>query len=187
MKIKLVILTLGLGLGYWLGYSRYSPKPIQETNAPEIRQPDGSLVLERNISETRIPKKPPVMPFTGSEWIRHSEVVIKPTASLIGSNAEIKPIVVSFDLIRLSDKTYRVIASAEGGEVMGGIDVPIETTAYPDQPKWAAGGILLNNGYGAFIQRSLGAFLVGLDVAQVTHKSLNTKELSYSVRIGIRF
>ena len=187
MKTKLIILAIGLALGYGLGYSRFSPKPITETNAPEIRQADGSLVLERNISERRIPKKPPINPFGASEWIRHSEVVIKPTASLIGSNAEIKPIVVSFDLIRLSDKTYRVIASAEGGEVIGGIDVPIETTAYPDQPKWAAGGILLNNGYGAFIQRSMGAFLVGLDVAQISHKTLNTKEIAYSVRIGLRF
>ena len=101
MKIKLIILAVGLALGYGLGYSRFSPKPITETNAPEIRQADGSLVLERNISETRIPKKPPINPFGASEWIRHSEVVIKPTASLIGSNAEIKHIVVSFDLIRL--------------------------------------------------------------------------------------
>ena len=187
MKTKIIILAVGLGLGYWLGYSRYSPKPIQESNAPEIRQADGSLVLERNISETRIPKKPPIMPFAGSEWIRHTEVTIKPNASLIASNGEIKPIVVKLDLIRLSDKTYRVIANAENGEVMGGIDVPIETTHYPDPPKWAAGGIVLNNGYGAFIQRSIGAFLVGLDVAQVTHKTLNTKELSYSLRIGVRF
>jgi len=187
MKTKLIILAIGLALGYGLGYSRFSPKSITETNAPEIRQADGSLVLERNISERRIPKKPPINPFGASEWIRHSEVVIKPTASLIGSNAEIKPIVVSFDLIRLSDKTYRVIASADGGEVIGGIDVPIETTAYPDQPKWAAGGILLNNGYGAFIQRSMGAFLVGLDVTQSKEGINHDKQLNYSFRAGIRF
>jgi hypothetical protein len=187
MKIKLVIQTLGLGLGYWLGYTRFSPKPIIETNAPEIRQSDGSLVLERNISETKIPKKPPIMPFRKSEWLRHTEVTIKPNASLIASNGEIKPIVVKLDLIRLSDKTYRVIANAEGGEVIGGIDVPIETTHYPDPPKWAAGGIILNNGYGAFIQRSVGAFLIGLDVTQTTHKAVNSKDLGYSLRIGVRF
>lgn len=187
MKIKVIILALGLGLGYWLGYARFSPKPIQETNAPEIRQSDGSLVLERNISETKIPKKRPIMPFTGSEWLRHTEVTIKPNASLIASNGEIKPIVVKLDLIRLSDKTYRVIANAENGEVIGGIDVPIETTHYPDPPKWAAGGIILNNGYGAFIQRNIGAFLIGLDVTQTTHKAVNSKDLGYSLRIGVRF
>jgi hypothetical protein len=187
MKSKLIVLALGLGIGYWLGYARYSPKQVIETNAPEIRQSDGSLVLERNISETKIPKKPPIMPFTGSEWLRHTEVTIKPNASLLASNGEIKPIVVKLDLIRLSDKTYRVIANAEGGEVIGGIDVPIETTHYPDPPKWAAGGIILNNGYGAFIQRSVGAFLIGLDVTQTTHKAVNSKDLGYSLRIGVRF
>ena len=185
MRLKIFIFSAGLLLGYGLGYKQFSPKPVVETNAPEIRQKDGSLVLERKISEK--PLNRPIMPFNASEWIRHSEVLINPNTSLIGSNAEIKPIKVSFDLVKLSDQTYRVIVNAENGEVIGGVDVPIQTVHNPEQTKWAAGGIILNDGYGAFIQRNIGAFLVGLDVAQIHHKELNTKDLQYSLRFGVRF
>ena len=186
MKSKLIVLLAGLGIGYWLGYARFSPKPIQETNAPEIRQADGSLVLERNKDVK--PPKSPLNPFIGSEWIRHSEVTIRPTqVPQIGSNAEIDPIKVCFDLLRLQDKTYRVIVKAEGGEVLGGVDIPIETKVYPDPPKWAAGGILLNDGYGLFIQRNVGAFLIGLDVTKTHDKALKRDNLGYSFRAGIRF
>lgn len=119
-------------VGWWLG----QPKPVQEIAAPEQRQADGSLVLERRPDvdakpKQQIPRKARVE--------RVAQIVVQPDA-IAASDQPCPPVTVDMTLIREPDGMRRVLASSPDGQVVGGIDVPVETAAPPPEPKrWAAG------------------------------------------------
>lgn len=185
MKKLGFIFIIGLGLGYLIGFKVFSPKTIVEAPAAEIRQKDGSLVLQRDPNA----KIKPITLPNGSELIRQASVTIKPSERFIeGLKHDLGPIptmTVDISLVRLNDGTHRVIAKSQDGDIVGGIDIPIEKASVPKDYKWVAGGIVLKNGYGLFVQRNWGSLMVGLDVMQTQH--LSNKSMDYAFRAGIRF
>jgi hypothetical protein len=51
------------------------------------------------------------------------------------------PVTVDLTLVRLKDKTQRVLASSPNGEVVGGIDVPVQDQPVPRIQRWTAAGL----------------------------------------------
>lgn len=51
------------------------------------------------------------------------------------------PVRVDLSLIRLKDKSQRVLASSPDGQVVGGIDVPMETAKFPKVLRWSVEGL----------------------------------------------
>ena len=74
------------------------------------------------------------------------------------------PITVDLSLVRLTDDTKRVIASSPDGEIVGGMDIPIETLAY--KPRVWAAGISVDPVHqvgGIWVERDISRIRVGVD------------------------
>lgn len=167
-------------MGYWLG----QPKPVQETAAPEQRQADGSLVLERRPDadakpKQQIPRKAKVE--------RIAQIVVQPDA-IADPGQPCPPVTVDMTLIRSPDGMRRVLASSPDGEVVGGIDIPVESAAPPAEPKrWALGVSWepRNRTAGVWIDRDVPVFgrvvRVGADLEQ------QRAETEVRLRIGMAF
>lgn len=174
MKQIVLSLIVGIGLGLGFGYKIYKPKTRIETYQPEIRQADKSLILERKPGfEISKPIIPP-----GSELTRQAEIIVKPK--------DCPEIRVNLALVRLPDSSFRVIANSPDGTIIGGVDVPISTQDPGVDPKWAVGGIYKPNGYGLFIERTLGALVIGIDLTR-NKEILDRYTMDYALRLGVRF
>jgi hypothetical protein len=167
-----VALTIAGGLvGLALGYQLWGDDMrIVETAAPEVRQKDSSLVLERRPDPTAkpvhaIPKgatvervvtvtvQPspsstlPIFPRksgvdnSGAD-VSKSVDLIHDTPTRIGNRDSLcscAPVHVDLSLVREANGMRRVIASARGGTILGGVDVPVESAAPEKRFKWALG------------------------------------------------
>lgn len=172
-------------LGWWLG----QPRPVQETAAPEQRQPDGSLVLERRPDpgakpKQQIPRKAKVE--------RVAQVVVQP-AAVAESGKPCPPVTVDMTLIREPDGMRRVLASSPDGQVIGGLDVPAESAAPPAEPKrWAAGlsWSPADRTAGVWIDRDVPVFgqvvRVGAEVNQA-RSGIDSSGVEARLRVGFTF
>lgn len=90
---------------------------------------------------------------------------------------------VDLSLVRLPDESRRVIASSPNGQILGGVDIPVESVAAYKELKWAAGLTAnpLDRTFGAFLDRDLGPFRIGAEV--------NVLKNDYDIRLkaGVRF
>jgi len=182
--IAAVLVTGGL----YAGWSLYGPAPVKpETYAPQARQQDGSLALERKPDAQARPKH--VIP-KGATVERVVQVNIQPdtptTAKPDDSPVQCPPVTVDLSIVKMPDDTRRVIASSPNGEVVGGVDIPVVATApVSAPPKWAA-GLSFNPAtqtYGVFIDRDLGPFRAGLEL----NKLSNASEVEMRFKVGVRF
>lgn len=92
-----------------------------------------------------------------------------------------KPIQIDLSLIREKDDTRRVIASSPDGEIVGGIDIPVDTPS--TKPRvWAAGISLdpIHQTPGVWIERDLMRLRIGVEANQVRAKS---GDKNYELRI----
>ena len=167
-KIAAIALTagvvVGLGAGMWLGWTINRPQKSLETPAPAVRQQDGSLVLERRPEASPLPKHQ--LP-AGSKLVRQVSVEVMPRIS--GSAPEAKesprPVTVDLSLVEMPDKTQRVVASSPDGEIVGGVDIPVQPIVLPNDPKWTAAllaGYDIRDTrpvYGAMVSRTAGPFV----------------------------
>jgi hypothetical protein len=76
------------------------------------------------------------------------------------------PVTVDLTLVRMPDKTQRVLASSPNGEVVGGIDVPVQDQPIPRIQRWTAAGLAGydahagRNVFGGQVSYSKGPFVV---------------------------
>jgi hypothetical protein len=76
------------------------------------------------------------------------------------------PVRVDLSLIRLKDKSQRVLASSPDGQVVGGIDVPIAPLQLPRVARWTAEGLAgydsntAKNVFGGQVSYSRGPFVL---------------------------
>ena len=187
--VGLFCLILGLLIGYWL----YRPAlgPV-ETPASAVRQPDNSLVVERRPDPKPGPA-PHTLPAGGREE-RRIRIIVNPRpvsgpSSTAGSAPTrvippssngaacppcgadgliCPPVRVDLSLVRMPDQTRRVVASSPDGEVVGGLDVPIERERIRRELRWAAGGTYdpMARTWGGFVERDLGPFRIGFEAHQ---------------------
>lgn len=172
-------------LGWWLG----QPKPVQETAAPEQRQADGSLKLERKPDPHAKPKQ---QIQRKAKVERITQIVVQPNA-IAEAGQPCPPITVDMTLVREPDGMRRALASSPDGQVLGGIDVPVDTAAPPPEPKrWAAGisWAPADSAAGVWIDRDVPVFgqvvRVGADINQV-RESPHSYDVEARLRLGIAF
>lgn len=192
----------GLSTGWWL----QRPRPVVEPPAPASRQSDGSLVLERTGTQI-VPQKPPHALPRGAQEERRVSVVVQPprgvvvpakdsaeAARLVASadhpvvphdmvdSCDCPPVTVDLSLVRMPDKTRRVIASSPDGKILSGIDVPISAPAESAARPWAAGILITSDRkLGGFLDRDVGPFRFGVESFQTP------TGLGAAARAGIRF
>jgi hypothetical protein len=154
-----------LGTGFLVAWGIYRPKPAKpETPAAAVREKDGSLELEREpdgISSTAPAGTKPLRPDVdipkGGKVIRVVEVTVDPGKARGGgqtpgkgtivapggsSGSVCPPVTTDLTLVRMPDKSERVLASSPDGTVSGGIDVPVSAPAIPRIQRWTAAGLV---------------------------------------------
>lgn len=191
----------GLLAGLVGGWCLWSPvsAPV-EPPAPSVRLADGALVLKRKPNAN--PPKPPHALPKGAKEERRVSVVVQPPKGVVFKDpgipagndhiadvgkidsCECPPVTVDLSLVRMPDKTRRVVASSPNGQILSGIDVPIESTKIPKVLPWAIGGTYSYDGahrFGGFVDRDLGPFRLGVEAFQ------SQTGWTAQARAGIRF
>ena len=173
-------LLVGLLLGWWIGMPVALPP---EPPAPSVRQADGSLVIERVDPKTQ-PAKPPHAIPKGANEMRRVSVVVQPPKGTIKQSLQVEPkpdhipqpgrmadlcdcpsVTVDLSLVRMPDKSRRVVASSPTGQILSGVDVPIELESVPSIPRWMLSAIAVGDldgiRPGALLSRRIGPFVAG--------------------------
>jgi hypothetical protein len=172
--------------GWWLG----QPEPVVETAAPEQRQEDGSVVLERKPDAKARPKQriPPK-----AKLERVAQVTVQAAAVPV-SGEPCPPVSLDLSLVREDDGGRRLLASSPDGTIVGGVDVPVETAAPPPKPlRWAAGMSWspANETAGLWIERDVPLFStaarVGIDLNQERALPGSSAGADLRVRVGLAF
>jgi hypothetical protein len=166
------------------------PKPVVETAKPAVVQSDGSTILER--TDTQPEAKPPHVVPKGATVERVVQVKVKPKVVIADGIKDApslspdakpanNPITVDLSLVRLTDDTKRVIASSPDGEIVGGMDIPIETLAY--KPRVWAAGISVDPVHqvgGVWVERDISRIRVGVDAGVNKFHDFETR-----LRVGV--
>lgn len=169
--IVLALSIIGAAVAAALFWPR--PQPVIEVAKPAIVQSDESLILERTDTQPSV--KPPHVVPKGSTVERVVQVKVKPKVVIADGIKDApslspdakpanNPITVDLSLVRLTDDTKRVIASSPDGEIVGGMDIPIETLAY--KPRVWAAGISVDPVHqvgGIWVERDISRIRVGVD------------------------
>lgn len=171
--------------GVYAGWRLYGLETVKsETYAASERQQDGSLVLERKPDAKARSKQ--AVPKGGTvERVMEVEVQGKPSVSTKSGDASVPcpPVKIDMTLVKMPDESRRVVASSPNGEIVGGVDIPVESARIVPSLKWAAGLSVnpLNRTPGIFIDRDFGPFRVGAE--------FNKLSTGYDARlkVGIRF
>ena len=175
------VFAAGLATGWYL----YRPIVTQETYKPAVVQRDGSVVLERKPNVVPdVPK--PVLPkgkhertviVTVKPKPQPKQEPVKPIDGFCPVSKDCPALTVRLDLVN-QDDGRRVIASSPDGEIVGGLDIPIEKWVKRNENVWAIGATYDNGKrVGGFIDRDLGPLRVGLEADRD----------GVRVRAGIRF
>lgn len=192
--LALVAVAL-IGAGFLTAWELYRPKPAKpEPPAAAVREKDGSLELQRVATEKLGAPgaiKPAQLIPKGAKVERIEEVTVNPTEKPssglnLGAVSEGKPtpsgpgdrspaaslqagcppITVDLTLVRMPDKSQRVLASSPDGSVVGGIDVPVEIPAPFKVQRWTAEALAGydthagRNAFGGEVSYAKGPFVV---------------------------
>lgn len=171
------------------------PKPIVEVAKPAVVQSDGSTILERTDTQPSV--RPPHVVPKGAKVERVVQVKVQPKIStarpsmgdsasngnelsLIGMSPP-ATFTVDMSLIREKDGSKRVIASSPDGEIVGGLDIPIETLTYKSRV-WAAGISVdpVHQVGGVWVERDIGRIRVGAEVGANRYHDFETR-----LRVGV--
>jgi hypothetical protein len=173
MKKSIAFLLVGLISGLSLGWWLYRPgAPKIEPPAPAIRQSDGSLILERKPDPSA--KAPAEIP-KGAHLERVERVVIQPRPTPVqddnsgardGANTRTtticRPAEVDLSLLKMRDKTERVVASSPDGKIVGGVDIPVAPiAASPQITRWSVSAL-----YGYDVTRARAVWGAGLSYSR---------------------
>lgn len=101
-------------------------------------------------------------------------------------SSQCPPVRVDLTLVRLKDQSRRVIASSPDGQVVGGVDVPVESIERGPVLKWSIGPVYTSDRQvGGFVDRDVGRLHVG--VAGVPVLTPSGRQLLGEARVGWRF
>lgn len=187
--IALAIAACGAALGWWWA----QPDRATETPSPAQRQADGSLILERRPDPQARPKH--AVP-RGVKVARVAQVTVQPDAPAPAAGKPCPPVTVDLSLVREPDGAHRVLASSPDGQVVGGIDIPVEPAEIPSPAKrWAAGlsWSPATRTSGIWVERDVRIPLidvqarVGVDVRQAGGVQASAQGVDGLIRIGIAF
>jgi len=192
------ILAVGIILGMTIEWMILKPEaPKAEIYARAQRQQDGSLILEK---KPQADAKPAQEIPKGAKVERIAQVQFRPAAATVqtsGPNPEIlqpvpPPYTLDLTLVRMPDLSRRLIASSPDGEVVGGVDIPMETLPEPKTLKWAAGVVYGGTAWGdkavgAFVDRDFAFIRTGLELTKNTYALQARQGWEGRAKLGIRF
>lgn len=184
----MVVTLAALAALVWLHNQQQQPEPP----APEQRQADTSLILERRPEPTAKPKQR--IP-RAARVERITQVTVQPDTPAPAAGQPCPPITVDMTLIREPDGARRVIASSPDGQVISGLDIPVEQIAITQPPRrWAAGlSWAPNQTYGVWVERDVKipltsiAARIGVDLNQTRMQTSAQTGMEGRVRIGFAF
>lgn len=189
----LVILLLCIVAGAAITWYVARPKPVVETPAAAEKQSDGSIVLERTATQ---PTAAPKMELPkGGKLERTVSVTVQPEAHFkmpTPGQAAIEqcpPVSVDLALVRMPDQSRRVVASSKDGDVIAGLDVPVDTPALDEPKPWAAGLSYdpIKETPGVWVERDLWRVRLGLEVAQTRQQIGGPAAVETRLRVGFTF
>ena len=184
-KLMGVVGVAGVAAGLTLGWWIYRPKTVVPQYHQQAIQADGSVILEAKPNSTAKPSHqiPP-----GSTVERVAKVVVRPRPishpaqgamgqtsgpsqpgqvsgpGVLPPSIPCPPVTVDLTLIRTSDQQRRVIASSPDGDILGGVDIPVEGVSIKADPKWTVSGLVgydslrRSRVYGGLVSRRVGPF-----------------------------
>lgn len=164
-----------MGIGAAIFYLSL-PEPVQETWQPSIRQADRSLILERKPNPKAKPKQP--VP-SGARAERVGSVTVQPETA--------GPVTVDWSLLKLTDNTRRIVASSPDGEVIGGVDVPVDSPIADEPNKWAIGVAGSSSAAGVWLTRDVGRIRVLLMQSAVQPRPGHGLEAHTFIGVGWSF
>jgi hypothetical protein len=188
----LSLVVVGFGC-YMIRDSMDAPENIEP--APEVRQDDGSVVLERDPQPASEPAPHTIPPGHVEE--RRISVQVQPdvirksdttdTTGSVTPACECKPVRVDLSLVRDTEGGRRVITSSPDGDILGGLDVPIVGGSVPVQRKWAAGisHEPFRKLYGGWVDRDVGRFRLGTEIKQYEFR--DERGLEVWLKVGWNF
>jgi hypothetical protein len=174
----------------YAGWLIWRPMEVMEPPTPEMRQADGSLMLERRPDPTARPRQ---QTPRGTTVERIARVTVQPDAAP-ESGPPCPPVTVDMTLIRDAGGGRRVLASSPDGQVVGGLDVPVEPMVIqPTQKLWASGVSWepMQQTLGIWVERDLQmplvdmAARVGVDINQVRVDTSARPEFEARIRVGL--
>lgn len=186
----------GIVIGLFIGHSLYYKPVAKETPAFAVKQPDKSLILARDpdakakpaqeipkgatverIVKVIVKAKPeaaPTIPRTSSQWstldkTNSVDSTKRPDPDHIPDARKMvdcPPVNLDLSLVRMPDETRRVIVSSQNGDVLDGIDIPVEAAKpVSGGKKWAVGATYFSSKwYSAHVRRTIGPITAGVEV-----------------------
>jgi len=207
------LIGAGAGLAFAWKFWRTAPGPV-ETVAQAARQSDGSLMLERKPDATA---KPAQEIPNGATVERIERATVQPRARIPGpvtgetsatsGNAQqsaastqglpatgspCPPVTIDMTLVRMPDKTRRVIASSPDGDILASsLDIPVESAEQPRELKRAAGGVYgLKSGggksVGVFFDRDFAFLRTGIELTRETFSAVPAG-WETRIKLGVKF
>ena len=188
--VGLVCLLIGGAGGLALGWKLYHPEQIIETAEPEQVLEDLNVVVLQRLPENVAPPIPKTIKKAakkvGGKLERAGGVTVKPEPTPESPvDCECEDVKIDFGLVD-TGTGKRVVATAEGGKIIGGYDIPLEPYTVPKETKWEVGLIVPVENYegiGGYVNRKLGPFSVGVQVA----KPYADESYTAMATVGIRF
>jgi hypothetical protein len=187
----------GIVIGLFIGHSLYYKPAAKETPAIAVKQRDKSLILARDPDAKA---KPAHEIPKGATVERIVKVIVKakpeqtnPVESTkraepdhiadVGKMIDCPPVNLDLSLVRMPDETRRVIVSSQNGDILDGIDIPVEAAKpVSDDKKWAIGATYYENrAYSARVERDLGPTRLSVEAMKVG------SDIVAGVGFGIRF
>ena len=166
------------------------PTKIIETPAPEVKQADGSIIVERRPNANAKPKQQ--IP-KGSKVERTGEITVQgatPPEIAACTPTKCPPVSIDTTLVRNVDGSRRLIVSSPDGQITRAVDIPVETAAPPPEPKqWAAGVSYspTRQTSGIWIERDIARLRIGAELNQVRPIVTSPPGVEARLRIGWTF
>lgn len=185
--IAMLITLAAMAGGVWWWMSIH-PATMPVPAAPAVQQADGSLMLERQATTPTAQPKQQIPRRAKVE--RVASVTVQADAPPPDAGQPCPPVTVDLSLIREPDGARRILASSPDGQIVGGIDVPVEPITLPAPAKrWAAGlsWSPIDGTSGIWIERDVWRARFGFDLNQSAGVHTSATGLDARVRIGIAF
>lgn len=185
-----VCLVVGVLIGLAIGWKLYKPTEIIETAAPEQVLEDLNVIVLQRLPENVAPPVPKEIKKAakkiGGKLERAGGVTVKPEPTPESPpDCECEEVKIDFGLVDTSNGK-RVVATAEGGKIIGGYDIPLEPYVENKESKWEVGAVVpveYYEGVGPYVARKVGPFSVGVQAMQPSQEEGWTAMAT----VGIRF
>ena len=188
--VGVVCLVAGILIGLAIGWKLYKPTEIIETAAPEQILEDLNVVVLQRLPENVAPPVPKTIKKAakkvGGKLERAGGITVQPEPTPESPvDCECEDVKIDFGLVD-TGTGKRVVATAEGGKIIGGYDIPLEPYVQNKESKWEVGAVMPVENYegiGPYVSRKVGPFSVGLQAMQPS----KDEGWTAMATVGIRF